>query len=199
MKPEIEVKFLDIDLEDIRKKLTDAGAQLEQPMRLMRRVNIEQPEHKAMGAWLRVRDEGDKVTLTWKQGMNKDNTVLGRLEELEVVVSNFDDTVDIFKHAGWPAKTYQESMRETWKLDEAEVVIDEWPWLPHMIEIEAENEQIVRTAAERLGLEWGTANYGNIDDVYMEHYDFADGIRGVIDLKEVRFGAPLPEQFKERV
>ena len=162
-------------------------------------MNIEQPEHKAMGAWLRVRDEGDKVTLTWKQGMNKDNTVLGRLEELEVVVSNFDDTVDIFKHAGWPAKTYQESMRETWKLDEAEVVIDEWPWLPHMIEIEAENEQIVRTAAERLGLEWGTANYGNIDDVYMEHYDFADGIRGVIDLKEVRFGAPLPEQFKERV
>lgn len=198
MKTEIEAKFLNVDIEDVRARLKAAGATLEQPMRLMRRVNIEQPEHEAAGAWIRVRDEGDKVTLTWKQGMKKANTSIGRIEELEVVVSNFDDTVDIFRHAGWPPKTYQESRRETWKMGDVEVVIDEWPWLPAMIEIEGDDEASVKQAAEGLGFDWADANYGNIDDVYMLQYEFEPGIRGVIDLKEVRFEDALPPQFKAR-
>ncbi len=199
MKTEIEVKFINVNIDDIRKRLKQADATLEQPMRLMRRVNIEQPEHADAGAWIRIRDEGNKVTMTWKQGMKNSNDAIGRLKELEVVVSDFDDTVDIFRHAGWAPKTYQESKRETWMLGNAEVVIDEWPWLSPMIEIEAGDEQSVHAAAAILGFDWKNANYGNIDDVYLLQYEFDSGIRGVIDVPEVRFGMPLPEVFKERV
>ena len=67
MKTEIEVKFCDVDINDIRDRLQRAGAVCEQPMRLMRRALIEEPHHAAEHAFLRVRDEGDKVTLTFKR------------------------------------------------------------------------------------------------------------------------------------
>ena len=198
MKPEIEAKFINIDIDAIRQKLLAAGAVLEQPMRLMRRVNIEEQAHRDVGAWIRVRDEGHKTTLTWKQGMKKAGAI-DRIEELEVEVSSFDDTVKIFELAGWSPKTYQESKRETWKLSEAEVVIDEWPWLAPMIEIEASDEDVVRSTAEQLGFKWSDAEFGNIDDIYMKQYNFVPNFRGVIDLKEVRFGDTVPKEFGEKL
>lgn len=197
MKPEIEAKFINVNVDDIRQRLKAAGAELEQPMRLMRRVNIEEEAHREAGAWIRVRDEGNKTTLTWKQGMNSAGAI-DRIHELEVDVSNFDDTVKILELAGWAPKTYQESKRETWKLGEAEIVIDEWPWLEPMIEIEAADEATVQSVAKQLALDWSKAEFGNIDDVYMKHYNFVPNFRGVIDLAEVRFGSPVPKEFGER-
>lgn len=41
MNTEIEAKFTDVDIEDVRTRLKNAGATLEHPMRLMRRVLID--------------------------------------------------------------------------------------------------------------------------------------------------------------
>ncbi len=195
MKAEIEVKFCDIDIDTMREILAHAGAVCEQPMRLMKRALIEEPYHAAEGSFLRIRDEGDKVTLTFKRRSNPANPTIDSTKEIEVTVSSFDDTVELFREAGWEYKTFQESRRETWKLGTAEVVIDEWPWLPPYIEIEAETEAKVRAAAEVLGLDWADANYGHIDALYQQNYLFTDGVRGVIDLREVRFDDPVPQQF----
>jgi len=35
-----------------------------------------------------------------------------------------------------PIASYQETRREKWMLDDAEVTIDTWPWIPTFIEIE---------------------------------------------------------------
>jgi len=198
MHTEIEVKFCDITIDDIRARLADAGAVCEQPMRLMKRALIEEPQHQAEHSFIRVRDEGDKVTLTFKRRANPDTPTIDNVKELEVIVSSFDDTVELFREAGWQYKTFQESKRETWKLGDTEVVIDEWPWLPPYIEIEGADEISVRAAAKQLSLDWAAGMYGHIDAVYERHYEFTDGIRGVIDLKEVRFDDPLPVQFVKR-
>ena len=195
MKTEIEVKFCDIDIDIMREILARAGAVCEQPMRLMRRALIEEAHHADENSFLRIRDEGDKVTLTFKRRANLEQPSIDTTAEIEVTVSSFDDTVELFREAGWEYKTFQESKRETWKLGNAEVVIDEWPWLPPYIEIEASSEEEVRTAATALGLDWADADYGHIDAVYQKHYTFADGFRGVIDLQEVRFDDPVPRQF----
>ncbi len=63
MEKEIEVKFLDIDVSNIRKKLASVGGTCQQPMRDLRRVVI-QNEATGRNSYLRVRDEGDKTTLT---------------------------------------------------------------------------------------------------------------------------------------
>lgn len=197
MKSEIEVKFLAIDIDDVRARLQAAGAICEQPMRLMKRALIEEPHHAADHSFIRVRDEGDKVTLTFKRRTAPDAPTIDGVKELEVTVSSFDDTVEIFREAGWTYKTFQESKRETWHLGSVEVVIDEWPWIDPYIEIEAETEMEVRETAAALGFDWGDAVYGHIDAVYERKYVF-NGVRGVIDITEVRFNDPLPEAFAER-
>ncbi len=194
MKPEIEVKFINIDIDAIRQKLQAVGAALEQPMRPMRRVLIEQPEHAVQHSFIRIRDQGDKVTLCFKRRTG-DKQSIDDTAEIEVEVSDFDTTVELFNEAGWAYKTYQETERESWVLDDVEVVIDKWPWIPPQIEIEGPNEEVVQQAAKKLGLEWGDARYGHIDDIYQEYFSFVPNFRGVIDLKEVRFSNPVPKEF----
>ena len=198
MKTEIEVNFAGIDIAEIRQALKAAGAQLEQPMRLMKRALIEEPHHEAEHAFIRIRDEGDKITLTFKRRDDPSASTIDSVKELEVEVSDFDKTVTIFSEAGWKYKTFQESKRETWKLDGTEVVIDEWPWLEPYIEIEGESEADVRAAAKKLGLSWDDVLFGHIDALYEMQYEFQGGVRGVIDLPEVRFDDPLPKAFKPR-
>ena len=161
----------------------------------MRRVLIEQPDHEANHSFIRIRDQGDKITLTFKRRAKRSPDKIDDTKEIEVEVGSFEDTVELFKEAGWPHKTYQENRRETWMLDGAEVVIDEWPWLSPQIEIEAEDEATVRAAAAKLGFDWNDAFYGHIDDVYETEYTFAPGFRGIIVLPEVRFEDPIPEQM----
>ena len=68
MQSEIEVKFVNVSFDDMRTKLAALGGTCEQPMRLMRRVAINSEFMKTgKDAYLRVRDEGDKVTMTYKQ------------------------------------------------------------------------------------------------------------------------------------
>lgn len=67
MQAEIEAKFLDVDIQAIRGRLKEANATLEYPMRAMRRVVIEEEHHAAERSFIRIRDEGDKVTLTFKR------------------------------------------------------------------------------------------------------------------------------------
>jgi adenylate cyclase class 2 len=195
MDAEIEVKFLDVDIAAVRSKLTAAGATLVQPMRLMKRALIEEAHHAAENSFIRIRDEGDKVTLTFKRRTKPDGTTtIDSTKEIETTVGDFDKTVTIFAEAGWKYITMQESRRETWHLDDAEVVIDEWPWIQPYVEIEAASETIVRSVSEKLGFDWKDAAFGSVDIIYQR--DFPDmSVRGVIDVKDARFSDPVPDVF----
>jgi adenylate cyclase class 2 len=195
MKSEIEAKFLDVDIEDIRGRLQKASAKLEHPMRLMRRVLIEQPHHAKEHSWIRIRDEGNRATLTFKRKLHKDGqSTIDSTKEIETTVGDFDTTVEIFSEAGWKHTSYQESKRETWLLDEAEVVIDQWPWINPYVEIEAETEEIVRRVADTLGFDWNEAKFGSVDIIYQRDYP-NKSVRGIIDIKEGHFGDPVPKEF----
>ncbi len=192
MNKEIEVKFIDIDIDAVRELLARSGAVCEEPMRLMRRALIETDDMKPIDAFVRLRDEGNRVTLTYKQHL-KDS--VHAANEIETTVGDFDTTKALFEAMGYEFVTYQESRRETWRLNDVEVVIDEWPWMPPYIEIEGTSEEAVREAADTLGFDWKDAVFGGADVIYQSLYDFADGVRGVIDVAQVRFEDPLPAVF----
>jgi adenylate cyclase class 2 len=195
MKAEIEVKFLDIDIEDVRRRLEKAGATLEQPMRLMRRVLIEEPHHAKEDSYIRIRDEGNRATLTFKRRSSPDGKgSINDTEEIETTVGDFDTAVSIFSEAGWHYVSNQESKRETWRLDGAEVVIDQWPWINPYIEIEAETEEIVRRVADALGFDWKNAVFGSVNVIFKRDYPNMS-VRGIVDIKEGHFGDPVPKEF----
>lgn len=167
---EIEAKFLDIDPAAIRARLKEKGAQLVHPERLMRRRTFDDQARnlKKIGAWVRVRDEGDKITLSYKQV--KSDTLHG-MSEITVVVDDFDKTNELLTAIGLVQKSYQETRREKWLLNNAEVTIDTWPWIPPFVEVEAENEELVKNTALALGLNWEQRKHGGVDWVYPLYYD----------------------------
>jgi len=188
MKTEIEVKFCDIDIDATREILARAGAVCEQPLRLMRRVIIETEQLAERHAFVRVRDEGHRTTLTYKQF---DEASLTGAKEIEVTVSDFDATVALLEQVDLVHKSFQESRRETWKLGDVEVVIDEWPHLNAYIEIEGESETSVKKAAETLGFAWSDAIFGSVTEVYQHQYPDGQS-RELVNMSRISFDEPLP-------
>ena len=192
MQTEIEVKFLDIDIEDIRKKLEKVGAICEQPRRLMRRQVFYPADHNK-DSYIRVRDEGDKVTMTYK--IFEEMSLHGA-KEVEVVVSSFEDAIDILTRSGLDRKSYQETRRETWHIGTTEVVIDEWPWLQPFIEIEGKTEADVRDVASKLQFDWADAVFGSSTEAYRVQYKDLPADFIMDDVAEIRFDLPLPDRLK---
>jgi adenylate cyclase class 2 len=169
MQTEIEVKFLEINPDQIRSRLKKAGAELVAPERLMRRRNFESPFMLSKNAWVRVRDESGRITMTYKQ--TNDLTVSGT-QEVNLEVDDFDAARNFLKEVGLAEKGYQETKRESWLLDGVHLEIDTWPWLKPIIELEGESEQSLHEVASKLDLPWHHHLASDITLVYQKYYDF---------------------------
>lgn len=174
MQTEIEAKFLNIDHDEIREKFKVLGAELKEPVRLMRRKNFDYPDkrlEKEFSGWIRVRDEGDKITLAYKQ---LDDRTLHGTKEISVDVSNFEETCKLLETIGLEAQSYQETKRESWELDGAQIELDEWPWVQPFLEIEAADESAIRTITEKLGLRLEDAVHGSVEIAYQAEFDVTE-------------------------
>ncbi len=195
MSVEIEAKWVDVNFTDLRQKLLQLGAIKIQPERLMRRVAYDFPDKQlinTVNAWVRVRDEGNKVTLSYKQ--MTDRSLLGT-KEVSIVVDNYDQANEFATKIGLIPKGHQETKRETWQLGDTEITLDTWPWLPPMIEIESVNEPAVWSLANKLGLAKNKATYGGAENVYTLYYDVAES--EVLSWPEIKF-EPVPAWLESK-
>lgn len=152
---EIEVKFLNIDPVLIENKLKEIGAKKVFEKLYKRRV-FDYPDLRLdkAGAWLRLRDEGDKITLTFKQriGMGKNAESNDKsMEEIEVEVNDFEKTAQMLLRAGFIEKHYVENKRIRYQLDDIEFDIDFFPGLEPYLEIEAVSWEKIDEAIALLG------------------------------------------------
>ena len=168
MQIEFEATFIDLDVGEAREKLKKLGATLIKPERLMRRVNFYTLNDEY--GWLRVRDEGDKITLSYKRflGYNKNvkDQTMNDQQELCLKIDNFDAGVEFLKSLGLKQKSYQETKREEWRYKNLEITIDTWPGLEPYVEIEGKNEDEVKAAATALGFDYLAAIFGPITLLY---------------------------------
>jgi adenylate cyclase class 2 len=165
---EYEATFINIDKDEIRGRLKKAGATLIKPNFLMKRIVFELPTgHEIPGGWLRVRDEGDKTTMSLKV-VNGDK--IEDQKEIYLKIDNFTEGVKFLESIGARQKAYQESYRELWILDGVEVTIDEWPYLEPYVEVEGKSEKEVITASEKLGFDYAQALFCSVDTLYNKKY-----------------------------
>lgn len=167
MNTEFEAKAVKVDKEEIRKKLKDLGANLVFEEKQYTRVTYKLPID-LKGGWGRLRTDGDKTTLAIKQVVEK--SVTGT-KEIEIEVSNFEDTRELLKMSGWEEKNYQENLRERWMINDVEFDIDTWPMIDPYLEIEAKDEESVRAWFKKLDLDFSKAYFGSSDIVYEEVYN----------------------------
>ncbi len=190
MNNEIEAQFLDIDKDKIRTKLQEIGASLEKPEVLMRRVVFYTGEH----SFARVRDEGDKIVMTYKN-ISDDNSILGT-KEVNINVNDYDNAILFLKGCGLEIKARQETKREIWKYGDTEICIDTWPWIPTFMEIEGPTEKSVWTAAKKLGFEKSQAKFGSVDTTYRHYYGVETDVIN-LHTPEILFGIEPPEWAKK--
>lgn len=172
MNIEYEATFWPIEKAEARTKLKAAGATLVKSEFMQKRKVFNLPTgHEINGGWLRVRDEGDKITMSLKvvDGENIENQ-----KEICLKIDNFDNGVDFLKSIGAKEKAYQETLREIWRLDGVEVTIDEWPFLEPLIEVEGNSGSEVRTVSEKLGFDWSKALFCSTNTIYSKKYNLPE-------------------------
>lgn len=176
MQIEYEAMFGDINKEEMRQKLVNAGAILLRSEFLQKRIVLSMPQgHEIKGGWLRVRDEGDKITMTLKV---VDGDAIENQKEILLVVDNFGQAEEFLTMLGCERKSYQETKRELWKLYNVEVTIDEWPFLEPFVEIEGDSEQSVKEAAQALSFDYNNALFGTVTILYNKKYNISEAVIG---------------------
>jgi len=174
MKIEYEATFTNIDKRDIREKLRKIGGKLIRPESLQKRIVFNLPkEYKIRGGWIRVRDEGDKITMSLKV---VDGAGIESQKEICLEIDNLEKAEEFLTILGCQKKAYQENKRELWKIDGIEITIDEWPFLEPFIEIEGKSEESVKDMAEKLGFDYKDALFCSIDTLYSRKYNLSEDI-----------------------
>ncbi len=192
MKIEYEATFPNIEKSNARKRLETASAKLIRPEFLQKRFNLDLPKgHEVKSGFVRVRDEGDKITLTFKIVGGED---ISDQKEVLIVVDNFDSTVELLKCIGCMPKTYEETKRELWIVDGVEITIDSWPFLGSLVEVEGKSEDEVKAVSSKLGFDWKDARFCTAGALYKEKYGLGpvDLARKTGKITELMFEAKNP-------
>lgn len=151
---EVEVKFLVRDLTAVRRRLLERGAIVTKERVFERNLRFDTPDRslQTQDKLLRLRQD-TAVTVTFKGMTDAQAGSEARVrEELEFEAGDFDTVALLFRRLGFePVQTY-EKYRETFALDDVEVVLDEMPY-GGFVELEGA-EADLKTAAADLGLNW---------------------------------------------
>lgn len=148
MNTEIEVKVLEINHDEIVKKLESLNAIKKFDALQQRYVYNLIPEQK--GKWIRLRTNGTKTTLTLK---NLHAKTIDGTEEIEIEVDDFEKTNLLLKSLGYKSHGFQQNKRLQYILNDVEIDLDKWPMIPEYMEIEGKSEEEINNVIKLLGLE----------------------------------------------
>ena len=119
--------------------------------------------------FVRIRDEGSRITMSAKThsqtGQMKDE------KEVEIIIDNYDRAIQLFSEMGFSPDKHQETLRESWILDECHIDIDTWPGLEPYCEIESDSEEKIKQISKKLGFNWSDHFVSNSMDMYADIYE----------------------------
>lgn len=176
MKTEYEVRILEVNKDEMIKKLERLGALKRGEFNQRRYVYDIKPAQN--GKWIRLRTDGKKTTLAYKDVAS--DTIDGT-KEVEFEVSSLDETKEFLSKIGFDYRSFQENKREQYILDGVEIDLDTWPMIPTYMEIEGVSEEQVTSMLDRLGVDESKITALNCDDIYREIYNI--DIHGIKELK----------------
>ncbi len=100
---------------------------------------------------LRLRQDS-KARLTYK-GPGRDEGGVRLRQEIEFIVSDFDEARSLFEALGYEIAMMYEKYRTVYELGEVHVTLDEMPF-GAFAELEGPDPTSIQAAAQRLGLNW---------------------------------------------
>ena len=166
MNTEYEVRVLEINHDEMVKKLESLGAEFKFEALQQRYVYDVQPKQE--NKWIRLRTDGKKTTLTIKDLQAK--TIDGT-KELEIIVDDFAKTNSILEELGYKNRGFQQNKRTQYILDGVEIDLDRWPLIPEYMEIEGPSIEAVESTLTKLGINKEEIVTLDVASIYA-HYGF---------------------------
>jgi adenylate cyclase class 2 len=170
---EKEIKFLDVDVESLKKQLLEIGA-TKQGEYFYKRTVFDYPDWRlnSGGAWLRLRTDGTVTTLTYKKrlGMKSSDSLMDDgMHEIETIVEDYQKTYDILLAIGMVIKREQENKRTRYVRGDVEFDIDTHPFIPTYLEIEGKEWGSVEQACNDLSLTFSEGLRTSTMQIYETH------------------------------
>lgn len=171
MEVEFEARFLEIDRDSLIEKIKAVGGHQKSPLTVYRRSVFGLCDIKK--GYVRVRDEGDTVTLTAK--IYKDPKFP---EEYELnIKDDFINGQAFLRALNLTEKAYHETMREKWTIPHrsgkgelCEITFDYVPGLPVYSEVECKSKANLTKSIKMLSLNRDKMRFGGYGNVYAEYY-----------------------------
>jgi adenylate cyclase class IV len=161
---EYEYRYIDYSKIDIINKLKANGG-IKKGIYLFKVMTFSHPNKKS-SAYIRVRDEGFRTTLTYKVYDGKFP------DEQEIQIDSFETGIKILESLGCKKKYYYEKIREIWDFESfgSEIVFDTNPGRIDIMEVESKDLTSLESCVKILGLE--NTPHNNFDDnkLYTKHF-----------------------------
>jgi adenylate cyclase class IV len=163
---EIEGKFLDININTLRKTLKLNKAKKVHKMMVYKRYVF----HLMNGekGFIRTRQENNIVTMTQKKYPANSKFAIEHEINLNCTL---EEARDFLLAQGYKLKAYHETLREKWSLGNClEVAIDSIPGIPTYVELECKTEKDIKHTAKLLGLDYTKTEYGSYTKQFEDYY-----------------------------
>ena len=169
MKNEIECRLLNCNVEELLQKLRQLSAKFIGDWLQVRNCYDFTPVRP--NSWIRLRTNGQTTTLAIKE---VNSTQIDGTKECEIIVSDFQTTDELLNKLGYTARSRQENRRIQFVLDNVEIDIDFWPFIPPFVEFEAENQKQIESVCKKLGIDFCDTTSIDVEKIYnLYGYDLA--------------------------
>jgi len=152
---EIEAKLKVESLEEIRRKLTELGAEFLQEQ-LQRDYHFDdanmtlQKTDRCLRLRRQLVNESERFFVTYKGA--KEKSSFKKRQEIEIEITDSKSVQKLFSALGYEKMLVIEKKRLTWQFGDCVVALDELPLIGKFVEIEGPDEQIIADAQRSLGL-----------------------------------------------
>lgn len=166
---EIEVRFLEINQDEISGKLKQLGAEdlgeglIEEIIFYDKKLEWQKGNRKLV----RIRKTKSGVYLTYKH--QEFDTATGT-EEIELKIDDSTKAEVFLERLGLVAFRHQQKKRHSFKLGNVIIDIDTWPRIPTYLELEGPSEGALKEVAGKLELDWSKAVFENPRIVIEKYY-----------------------------
>ncbi|KKT00240.1 MAG: Adenylate cyclase [Candidatus Nomurabacteria bacterium GW2011_GWF2_43_8] len=169
MQEEIETRFLEINKDELVKKLISLGA-VDKGEEKLEEIIF----HAADGSWVgkrkfvRLRKTKDKIKLTYKENVEQ---TASSAREIEFEISDLEKCSKFLEKIELKAMRRLEKYRHTLELGDVTVDVDTWPKIPTYVEIEGPSVESLKNFCNEFGLDWEKRFDGDAREVF-RHYGF---------------------------
>ncbi len=167
---EIEIRFLEVNKENLVKKIKDLGG-IDDGETMLQEIIFKIRGIETKNEFVRLRDTTKKITVSYKNHTENTNHQLNNVEEIEIEVNDsFEKTKNFLIKTGLSVNRFQQKMRHTLMLDGVCIDIDTWPRIPSYVELEGSSLDQIKQVAQKLGLDWEKVVYENARAVIENSY-----------------------------